>query len=185
MEAPPHDPAPRRPQPHANRWWRFLRFAACGAFITVVAAVGCRAIEAHLTINLTSSMPRGLYWLQPSAPLARGTAVYLEVPRSIRGLVAERHYLPPTIHLLKRVVALPGDRVCMDNHRYLVADRLLSFIASRDRAGRPLTPFSYCGIVRAGVAFVAADGDSSLDSRYFGPVSFDHLTPVVPLWTSF
>ena len=185
METSPSDPAPHRPRPHANRWWRFLRVLAYGAVITIVAAVGCRAIAAHLTFNLTSSVPGGLYWLQTSASLKRGTAVYLEVPGCIRGLVAERHYLPPTLHLLKRVVALPGDRVCTDNHRYVVDDQLLSVIAARDRAGRSLTPFSYCAIVRPGVAFVAAHRESSLDSRYFGPVSLKDLTPVVPLWTSF
>ena len=185
METSSPDPAPPRPHPHVDRWWRVLRVLACAGLVTIVAGVGCRAITARLTINLTSSMPRGLYWLQPSASLKRGAAVYLEVPGCIRGLVAERHYLPPTLRLLKRVVALPGDRVCTDNHRYVVDDQLLSVIASRDRAGRSLTPFSYCGIVRAGAAFVAADGDSSLDSRYFGPVSLGDLTPVVPLWTSF
>jgi conjugative transfer signal peptidase TraF len=185
METSPHNQAPPRPRPLADRWRRFVRILVYGALTSAVAGGGCRAIAAHLTINLTASMPRGIYWLRPSAPLARGTAVCLEVPRSIRGLVAERRYLPPNLHLLKRVVALPGDSVCTDNHRYVVDDQILSVIASRDRAGRPLTPFSYCAIVRPGVAFVAAAGDSSLDSRYFGPVSLDDLTPAVPLWTSF
>ena len=185
METSPRTLAPPRPRPLADRWRRFAGILVLGVVITAVAGVGCGAIAAHLTINLTSSMPRGLYWLRPSAPAGRGTAVYLEVPRAIRGLVAERHYLPANVHLLKRVVALPGDRVCTDNDRYVVDDRLLSGIAARDRVGRPLTPFSYCGIVRPGVAFVAADGDSSLDSRYFGPVSLGDLTPAVPLWTSF
>jgi conjugative transfer signal peptidase TraF len=185
METAPHNPAPPRRHPVADRWRHFLHTVVVVTIITAVAGVGCRAITAHLTINLTTSMPRGLYWLRPSVPLSHGTAVYLEVPSSIRGLVAERRYLPPNFHLLKRVVALAGDRVCTDNHRYVVDDQLLSVIASRDRTGRPLTPFSYCAIVRPGVAFVAADGESSLDSRYFGPVSLEDLTPAVPLWTSF
>jgi hypothetical protein len=53
METSSHDPAPPRPRLYADRWWHFLGVLACGAVITVVAAVGCRALAAHLTINVT------------------------------------------------------------------------------------------------------------------------------------
>jgi type IV secretory pathway protease TraF len=103
----------------------------------------------------------------------------------VRALVAERHYLPANFALLKRVVALAGDHVCTEGHRYVVGDRLISPIADRDHVGRPLSPYPFCSTVPAGTAFLAAAGDASLDSRYFGPVSLDDLTPAVPLWTSY
>jgi type IV secretory pathway protease TraF len=93
--------------------------------------------------------------------------------------------LPATFHLLKRVVAIEGDRVCTAGHRYVINGQLLSLIATHDRAGRPLPdPYPYCDLVRPRTVFVAGDGPASLDSRYFGPVSVQALTTAQPLWTS-
>ena len=130
-------------------------------------------------------MPRGLYWLRPGASPDRDTPVCLSIPQPVRSLVASRRYLPPGFRLLKRVVALPGDRVCTDGNRYVVGDTVISAIARQDHLGRPLEPYPFCGVVAPGAAFLAARGDSSLDSRYFGPVALGDLTPAVPIWTFF
>jgi conjugative transfer signal peptidase TraF len=161
-----------------------MRSVATIAGLSAILIVGCCALASRLTVNVTPSMPRGLYWLRPGAPVRRDAVVSLGVPAGARPL-ADRISMPPTIQLLKRVVAMPGDRVCTDDNRYVVGDELVSLIAPRDQVGRPLVPFAFCGTVPAGLAFVAARGESSLDSRYFGPVPITDLTPAVPLWTSF
>jgi type IV secretory pathway protease TraF len=93
-------------------------------------------------------------------------------------------YLPARVHLLKRVVALEGDVVCLADGSYRVNDIAISTIARRDAIGRPLPAFEFCGSVPAGMAFVATPHPSSLDSRYFGPVQLSDLTVATPLWTS-
>jgi conjugative transfer signal peptidase TraF len=185
MASSPCNPRPLHPRPTTPPWRRLARALVAAALITIAAAAGCRALASRLTINITTSMPRGLYWLRHAGSLRRGDPVYLDLPQSIRPLVDERRYLPRNFHLLKRVVALPGDHVCTENNRYVVGGQFLSVIAAHDQAGRPLKPFSFCSTVPPGAAFVAAHGESSLDSRYFGPVSLNDLTPAVPLWTSF
>jgi type IV secretory pathway protease TraF len=60
---------------------------------------------------------------------------------------------------------------------------LVSPIATHDHLGRPLRPYPFCGLVPNGSVFVAAHGDSSLDTRYFGPIRISDVTPAVPLWT--
>lgn len=163
--------------------WCTNRVVRMTAAITLAAiGVGCFLVR-HVTLNVTKSMPLGLYWLRPRARLERGTVVSFACPTSIASLVAARHYLPSTFKLLKRVVAVEGERVCLSGDRYVVGDELLSPIAIRDRLGRSLHAYPFCGVVPDGAVFVAADGDSSLDSRYFGPVAVSDLTPVVPLWT--
>jgi conjugative transfer signal peptidase TraF len=163
---------------------RFVRLALLAGRLAIVGAVGCRRIAAHLIINATSSSPRGLYWSKPRSPIARADAVLLAVPGTLRPLVTERRYLPPSVPLLKHVIALAGDRVCLSDGAYVVNGRIVSVVAARDRVGRPLpAPFPFCGNVPAGSVFVAGLGASSLDSRYFGPVAVSDLTPVVPLWT--
>lgn len=154
--------------------------------ITVATAAGWGAVCRRLTINVTPSLPRGLYWLTSNHDPSRGSIVVLFPPAPIRELIAQRAYLAPSIPLLKRVVALPGDSVCTCGERYLAGGVDLGPIASADSAGRPLPPpFPFCGTVPSGAAFVAGSGPSSLDSRYFGPVWLSAVTVVVPLWTSF
>ena len=178
-------PSSPRQQRASIRWYAFARLLVAAAAIAGAGVLGCGQLAARLTLNVTTSMPRGLYWLVPSQPIQRGSVVYLPVPPPVRALVADRQYLPANFGLLKRVVALGGDHVCTEGHRYVVGDRLISPIADRDHLGRPLAPYAFCSTVPPGAAFLAAAGDSSLDSRYFGPVSLHDLASAVPLWTSY
>ena len=164
---------------------RALRVLITVAAVSLAAAVAARAVCRHITINITRSLPLGLYWITSDHDPDRGSIVVLFPPATIRELIAERHYLPTAVPLLKRVVALSGDTVCTASGHYVVAGVDLGPIATADSAGRPLPPpFPFCGPVSPGVAFVAGAGASSLDSRYFGPVPVSTLTVAVPLWTS-
>lgn len=140
------------------------------------------AAATRLTYNFTPSEPRGLYFLAPGA-LTRGDLVTLPIPRTLDELVRSRNYLPPRFRLLKAVVALPGDPVCIDNVSYTANHILVSTVAHSDASGRPLTPYSFCSRVPPGYAFVASAAPSSLDSRYAGPVPISTLTKAIPLWT--
>ncbi len=165
-------------------WTRSLSIILCGAgLVTVSAAVVCRALAGHLTVNVTTSMPRGIYWIASGSPLRRGSIVVFVPPETARRLITECRDPPSSFKLLKQIVAVPGDRVCIDAGRHIVGDQAISAVADRDRLGRRLEPYQFCGVVPDGRAFVAANGASSLDSRYFGPVRLADLIPVWPLWT--
>jgi type IV secretory pathway protease TraF len=115
--------------------------------------------------------------------VTKGDIVDLAIPAPARALIVGR-YLPASFRLLKRVVAMPGDRVCLRNGRYEVGGVTVSTIAPMDSVGRALPVFDFCGVVPEGMAFVATPVPSSLDSRYFGPVPIRTLTVARPLWTS-
>jgi conjugative transfer signal peptidase TraF len=143
---------------------------------------GSALAASRLTRNYTPSLPLGVYWLRPGLPVAKGEIVDLAIPSLARALIVGR-YLPAGFRLLKRVVAVPGDRVCLSGGKYRVDDVTISTIASADSVGRALPVLSFCGTVPGGVAFVATPVPSSLDSRYFGPVPLSALTIARPLWT--
>jgi len=134
------------------------------------------------TWNRTPSEPRGLYLLL-SGPPAKGDFVTFSVPPALRTLVRGRQYLPPTYQLLKRIVAVAGDHVCINDRVYAVNNQVISSVAHVDAAGRSLVPVTYCGEVPQGHAFVASPPPSSLDSRYFGALPLDGLKRAYPLWT--
>jgi conjugative transfer signal peptidase TraF len=133
--------------------------------------------------NLTPSLPRGLYLLDRTATAERGAVVALRPPALAAELIALRDYLPVGASLLKIVVALPGDRVCVDERSFTANGWWIGAVASQDSAGRPLVPFLFCGVVPDGRAFVATTSRLSFDSRYFGPVPLSDLTVAVPAWT--
>jgi len=158
-----------------------LLFAVVSASLAVVA---CAGVAGRLFVwNLSASLPRGLYALDRAASPLRGAVVSFPAPSGAAALIAERGYLPNGASLLKTVVGLPGDPVCITASSYSVRGRVIGLVASRDTKGRPLAPFQFCGAVPAGSAFVATPAPLSFDSRYFGPVPVSSLTVAVPVWT--
>src|SRR4051812_5791198 len=158
-------------------FWRF--FAVMIAIPIVVSAAAVRM----LTWNDSPSMPMGLYLRNRTLPVSVGSSVIFPVPSNVERLVAERGYFPAQNQLLKRVVAGPGDHVCLDGRDYRVDGRVLANVHPRDSSGRTLPLYRFCGVVPADQAFVWTSAALSSDSRYFGPVPFATLTVVTPLWT--
>jgi conjugative transfer signal peptidase TraF len=128
-------------------------------------------------------LPRGLYALSAPRDLHQDDVVTFPVPATVRSLVVERQYLRPGATLLKRVVAVAGDHVCLDGARFVVNGRQLATTLPADSRGRPLEPYRFCGQVPAGAVFVASSLPTSFDSRYFGPIATSSVTLARPLWT--
>jgi conjugative transfer signal peptidase TraF len=164
---------------------RALVVACAGLIASAALAVAVSTICRRLTLNVTPSLPLGVYVLRPGRPPIRGELVDFVVPASIAPLIATRGYLPASYHLLKRLVGVAGDHVCIDDEAVVVEERIISRIARTDTQGRPLPPVRrMCGAVPEGLAIVAAPPPTSLDSRFFGPVPLARLTVATPLWTS-
>jgi conjugative transfer signal peptidase TraF len=166
-----------------HRLSRTLGIAALGLLAALALAVALGLCCRRLTYNTTPSLPRGLYTLRPERPPVRGDVVVFSIPASLAPLVATRRYLPLSFRLLKRLVAVPGDHVCLDGVHFVVNGRVISDVARVDSLGRPLPdPYRYCGVVAPGLGFVATPPTTSLDSRFFGPLDLDQLIPAEPTW---
>jgi conjugative transfer signal peptidase TraF len=158
---------------------RLAGIVTLGTILAVVAArVGHRMVW-----NLSASVPRGLYLVKTGAECRRGSLVSFPPPPGVAPTVYSRGYLPSGAGLLKRVVGLPGDRVCISGAGYYANGVRLGDVARSDSRGRPLAPFLFCDAVPPGYAFVATAARLSFDSRYFGPLPVSSLTIVEPLWT--
>lgn len=171
---------PRRPPRSAADRRRFALFIILAALVPVIAAA---SVAHRFTFNLTPSLPRGFYRLDLDAAVEKGSTVLLPIPPRVRDLVYARRYLPAGARLLKTVVALPGDRICLDGHMFKVDGRVIAPVHTEDSAGLPLEPYRYCGVVRPGEAYVATPEPHSFDSRYFGPVRLSSLVVARPVWT--
>jgi conjugative transfer signal peptidase TraF len=163
----------------------------------VILAAGMLANALGLRINLTPSMPVGLYWAQirSTQPLQRD-ALVLFCPPATRAfqLALSRGYIAPgscpnhSQALLKPVAAVAGDTVTLTPQGVRVNQTWLSQIPifSKDSAGRPLPrpPFGQYTVRSGEVWLLSTHSPKSYDSRYFGPIVETRITATAtPLWT--
>ncbi len=163
----------------------------------VILALGYLATALGLCINLTPSMPVGLYLTHtgPNHPLQRGTLVLLcplETP-AFR-LAMNRNYIGAgscpnqSSPLLKPVAAVAGDTVTLSPQGVQVNQTWLpqSKIFNYDSAERPLPhwPYGLYTVHSGEVWLFSTHSLQSYDSRYFGPIDEARITTsVTPLWT--
>ena len=161
--------------------------------LVVTVVVSRVVIVSGLRVNVTSSMPVGIYLLAPVPPtgVQRGMLVAVCAPLKAAQLGRRRAYLSggqcagDTEPLLKAVVAIAGDSVSTSKSGITVNGRLLpdSRPVSLDSSGRRLVPWSpgYFRL-RSTEVWLYADHPKSWDSRYWGPVR-NVLARVIPLVT--
>ncbi len=129
-----------------------------------------------MRVNLTPSLPQGVYIVRPGTP-GKGDLVTFCLEGEFADLARERGYLvagscPSGLRpLLKRIAGLPGDAIPGD-----------LFIRSADSRGRPMPSALPEGVIPSGMALLLADHPGSFDSRYFGLVPLDALQRVEPVW---
>lgn len=151
--------------------------------------------SAGLRLNLTQSMPMGLYRIVGRMP-ARGATVLVCLPPGIAIFASERGYVPRggacahgTVPIGKVVLGVPGDTVTL-----LPAGLLLNGVPvpnskahARDHRGKSLPKLHYGSrVIGGGTLWLYSPYSAwSFDSRYFGPVATRHVVAVVrPLWTA-
>jgi conjugative transfer signal peptidase TraF len=170
-----------------ERWKQFSIWTAACALAVVAAAwwLGLR-------INRTASFPVGIYRVSEGRWKC-GDLVLVDVPMDweVFKVARERGYLfgsyrpGAVIPLLKRVVAVEGDRVDVRAMGAVNSRELAnSAVRTADSAGRPLAP-AQGGIVPPGQVWVMSEANPlSFDSRYFGPLPATLIRGrATPLWT--
>ncbi|SER23201.1 S26 family signal peptidase [Sphingobium sp. YR768] len=137
----------------------------------------------RLIWNASASAPIGLWRVHPGARVRTGDMVLAWMPDGVRGLAAQRRYLPVNVPLLKRVAARDGDEICALGRNLYVNGQPLAVRRAVDRHGRPLPWWSGCIALRDNHLLLLMDAADSFDGRYFGPISEDAVIgKAVPLW---
>jgi conjugative transfer signal peptidase TraF len=142
-------------------------------------------VSRYAVWNATASVPTGLYAIRGKASLHVGERVAIEPPPELRRLLAERHYLPTGVPLIKRIAAVRGQRVCRFAHGITIDGQYVGAARARDRLGRPLPVWAGCHVLRTGELFVMNPAaPDSFDGRYFGPLRLDTVIGrATPVWS--
>lgn len=158
--------------------------------VTALAALGVAATSAvetppKLIWNATASAPIGFYTVEPADALDVPELVVVMPPKPLAGFMVGRGYVGRGIPLLKRVLGLPGQRVCRTGSTVTVDGIEMGEALERDRIGRELPVWHGCRVIGDGQIFLMNwDVSDSLDGRYFGPIPASSVIGrAVPLWT--
>jgi conjugative transfer signal peptidase TraF len=173
-----------RPRIHTYAPFYFFAGAALGTALIV-------ATWSHwgpsMVVNITRSEPRGFYRLVSHEPqeYRRGMSVVFPVPDTYRGLVYARRWLPDGVPLLKNVVALAGDQVCVFDGHFEVNGKPLGPVYAIDNSGAAMPRIRGCFEIQQGYFFPASTYNArSFDGRYIGPQPLSALRGEArPLWT--
>lgn len=135
--------------------------------------------------NASASAPIGFYTIEPAERLQAPDLVAVTPPEPLASFIAERGYVERGVPMLKRVLGLPGQRVCRIGGTITVDGIDVGEALERDRLGRALPAWRGCRVIANGEIFLMnGQVRDSLDGRYFGPIPASSVIGrAIPLWT--
>ena len=154
----------------------------CLVIMVIVYAKGYR-------INLTNSMPKGIYQIQQDKDIQRDDLVSACLPTKIakyahyRGYLANGSCSNGYVPVIKQILAVPKDKVIMNAKGIQVNGKHFSYKEERvDHLDRPLNPKKINKNIN-GYLLIGTNSKDSWDSRYFGEVSRQDIMNVLkPIW---
>lgn len=155
-----------------------------GIGIAAVVTTIADSPRPRLVWNASASAPVGLYAVTPITTPRRGDMVIAWPPSAMRVLAARRHYLPRGVPLVKRIVAVSGDRICAAGDIISIDGRVVAVRRSYDAERRLMPWWSGCITLRRGTVFLLmTQAAGSFDGRYFGPTGpQDLIGKATPIW---
>lgn len=131
-------------------------------------------------INISPSIPKGIYKLEEVKEVKRGDIVYLEIPDNAKPIIWGRNYLPKHItYLIKYIRGVPQDLVEIKNEKIYINREFKGNIQSFDKEGNKLNsylPKEY--ILQKDEYILLGTDNNSYDSRYFGVIKKEKILKI-------
>ena len=141
------------------------------ASVSLLGVASIASFAPRLIWNASASTPVGFYTIGEVGNLEVTDLVAVDAPEPLATFLSDGGYLPRGVPLLKRVAALPGQRVCRTGLVITVDGVPRGVALDRDRRGRLLPIWRGCQLVANGELFLMNwQVRDSLDGRYFGPL---------------
>ena len=170
---------------HTIRNTRILVIMA-GALITLLSmqALSTKTGTCYY-INLSHSVPLGLYQVIPPDNLKTGDLVVFEPPQGARSLIYHRHWLPSGWPLMKHIGGLAGDSYSVQQNSFYVNNKYIGPVFARDSEGNTLPCMEGRRTVEQKAFLpISTHIGNSFDGRYFGSVPLASIRgKAIALWT--
>lgn len=143
-----------------------------------------------LMINISNSMPEGLYYSHPYNDhldnLNKGDIVAVCLKEPFLDIGLQRNYIDPgqkchgSIPLIKSVFALPGDKIVLQANQIIVNGNTYSYQTYlKDRLGRPLDAITRGTYRSNGYWLIGTHDPHSWDSRYWGEIQPNQIVAIL------
>lgn len=141
--------------------------------LAIVLAVAAACQYNNIYINMTPSLPRGVYRFLPGDRVQHGDVVLVV---DLDEIGVDRALCPYNA-LLKQAAAFGGDTIDSDGKHIFVNGRKLpnSDIFIKDKYGKDLPQQKYPYIVPDGSVYLTSHHKYGYDSRYYGPIAIAHI----------
>ena len=151
--------------------------------IAIIALPICMNFSIKIVYNPSTSAPVGYYWVHEVGmnELEIDSFVVTPTPFKYRLMAAKRHYLPINVPLIKRVVALSGDKICRQHLTVSINGKPTAEALIADKRGRELPSWSGCVTLKTDEFFALMDAKDSFDGRYFGALKVSDVIGVATL----
>ena len=138
-------------------------------------------LSSHYLIQVSASMPKGVYKIKAAESFSRGQIVIFNIPKSVSSLVEKRRWAPESLTylLMKPVAAKAGDQILISQKGLFINGSYVGAVKRFDSAGRPLPAIFGEFVLRQNELFAASRHENSFDSRYFGPIQTSAVKGVV------
>jgi conjugative transfer signal peptidase TraF len=159
--------------------FKIIKLAIIAFAIALIALYGIFFFGFRL--NISSSMPIGIYKLQSSSDFKKGDLVEVCLPANLakygfdRGYISKGSCSNGYAPLIKEVIATPNDYVVMNQAGITVNKVFYDFKQQQfDSQNRALTPQNIDQKI-AGFLLIGNNSKNSWDSRYFGVIDSSNI----------
>lgn len=124
------------------------------AAVSLIGVASIASFAPRLIWNASASTPVGFYTIGAVGAVDVTDLMAVDAPEPLATFLSDGGYLPRGVPLLKRVAAVPGQRVCRTGLAITVDGVPMGDALDRDRRGRPLPVWQGCRSVAAGELFL-------------------------------
>ncbi len=154
--------------------------------LCVVSHVVFKMLEGIFYLNVTSSLPTGLYLKVPSTNYWRGDYVVYEPTEEVKNIIIQNKWGNAKCDFLKKVGALAGDTysVNSDTLIFKINGQYIGQVYETDNEGKTLPKLRGEFKVEEGYILPIATGARSFDGRYSGTIPESRIkAKVIPILT--
>ena len=148
--------------------------------------LGFEAISEIFYLNVTSSLPRGLYMKVPCQKLSRGDYIIYEPSEEVKAIIIRNGWGNGKHDFLKKVGAVAGDKFSInaDTLIFEIEGKYIGKVFEKDNVGNELPKLRGKFEVPQDCVLPIATNERSFDGRYSGAISTSQIKArVVPIFT--
>ena len=150
-----------------------------------IAKIGFEEIPEILYLNVSQSLPVGLYLKIPGEKCRRGDYIIYEPSEEVRAIIINNGWGDGKHTFLKKVGAIAGDTYSIDEETLIfeAAGKYIGQVYETDTIGNELPRLRGKFKVREGNVLPVAMNARSFDGRYSGEIPLESIkTRVVPIF---